>query len=224
MIFMRVDLPAPFSPMRACTVPHLSCRETSSSATTPGNRLLTFLTSSRQPSGASLARPRMACSVPAQVIRQISRRHQLERDPHEACNVLTLDELQRRVDGSSSLGGGVLKYGGPEISRFHCGEPIGRGVDPRDDRSRKQFRLLQGLNGADSHFIVIGQYRLRTHASAQPVGHEVGGLGALPVGRLFLNNPYPTALRSGNYVIDVLGALASGLVRQLADPADHLAL
>src|ERR1700731_1101382 len=183
MIFMRVDLPAPFSPMRACTVPHLSCRETSSSATTPGNRLLTFLTSSRQPSGASLARPRMACSVPAQVIRQISRRHQLERDPHEACNVLTLDELQRRVDGSSSLGGGVLKYGGLEISRFHCGEPVGRGVD--------------------AHFIVIGQYRLRTHASAQPVGHEVGGLGALPVGRLFLNNPYPTALRSGNYVIDV---------------------
>src|SRR5918998_3209143 len=34
---MSVDLPAPFSPMRACTSPGNRRRETSSSAFTPGN-------------------------------------------------------------------------------------------------------------------------------------------------------------------------------------------
>src|SRR6195952_2020558 len=38
-IFIRVDLPAPFSPISACTVPRFSRNETSSSATTPGNSL-----------------------------------------------------------------------------------------------------------------------------------------------------------------------------------------
>ena len=34
--FMRVDLPAPFSPMSACTVPGRIASRTPSSATTPG--------------------------------------------------------------------------------------------------------------------------------------------------------------------------------------------
>src|SRR4029077_17572894 len=68
-------------------------------------------------------------SVPAQVIAQIFWRHQLERHPHEAWNALTPDELQRSVDGSGALSRSVLKYGRLEISRLHCGESVGRGID-----------------------------------------------------------------------------------------------
>src|SRR6218665_2117980 len=39
MILISVDLPAPFSPISACTLPGASVRSTFSSATTPGNRL-----------------------------------------------------------------------------------------------------------------------------------------------------------------------------------------
>ena len=38
-IFIRVDLPAPFSPTSACTVAGLTSSETSWLAMTPGNRL-----------------------------------------------------------------------------------------------------------------------------------------------------------------------------------------
>ena len=41
MILMRVDLPAPFSPSSAWTVPPLSVIDTLSSAFTPGKDLLT---------------------------------------------------------------------------------------------------------------------------------------------------------------------------------------
>src|SRR5271168_794298 len=47
MIFISVDLPAPFSPISAWTWPRLSRNETSSSASTPGKALRTLATSSR---------------------------------------------------------------------------------------------------------------------------------------------------------------------------------
>src|ERR1700722_9001561 len=47
MIFISVDLPAPFSPMSAWTCPRFSRNDTSSSASTPGKALRTFETSSR---------------------------------------------------------------------------------------------------------------------------------------------------------------------------------
>src|SRR5579885_2396446 len=40
-IFMRVLLPAPFSPTTACSSPSAMSKETSSRATTPGKRLVT---------------------------------------------------------------------------------------------------------------------------------------------------------------------------------------
>src|SRR5688572_5744294 len=42
---IRVDFPAPFSPTRACTSPGRSSKETSSRASTPGNRFVTRRTS-----------------------------------------------------------------------------------------------------------------------------------------------------------------------------------
>src|SRR5262245_44279230 len=47
MIFISVDLPAPFSPMSACTDPGLTCIDTSSSATTPGKPFRTPCTSTK---------------------------------------------------------------------------------------------------------------------------------------------------------------------------------
>src|ERR1700722_12401381 len=47
MIFISVDLPAPFSPISAWTWPRLRRNDTSSSASTPGKALRTFETSSR---------------------------------------------------------------------------------------------------------------------------------------------------------------------------------
>ena len=46
-IFISVDLPAPFSPISACTVPGRTRNCTPSSATTPGNSLRTSFSSSR---------------------------------------------------------------------------------------------------------------------------------------------------------------------------------
>src|SRR5215208_6238511 len=45
MTLIRVDFPAPFSPTRACTSPGCSSKETSSRASTPGNRFVTRRTS-----------------------------------------------------------------------------------------------------------------------------------------------------------------------------------
>src|SRR3984885_15486027 len=47
MIFISVDLPAPFSPISAWTWPRFNRNDTSSSASTPGKALRTFDTSSR---------------------------------------------------------------------------------------------------------------------------------------------------------------------------------
>src|SRR5262249_56200668 len=94
MIFMRVDLPAPFSPIRACTVPRSTRIETSSSAATPGKLLLMFRTSSRQRSGAAAASPCIMPSVPAEVTREVRRGHELERYPHEPRALLAAPDLQ----------------------------------------------------------------------------------------------------------------------------------
>src|SRR3954463_7213261 len=60
-IFISVDLPAPFSPIRACTVPGRIRRLTPSSATTPGYRLV-MPSASRRYSGMAIASARPASS------------------------------------------------------------------------------------------------------------------------------------------------------------------
>src|SRR6266496_3764241 len=54
---MRVDLPAPFSPTSACTVPRRTVRCTSEAATTPGKRLVMPCSSTAggSPAGRSTA-------------------------------------------------------------------------------------------------------------------------------------------------------------------------
>lgn len=56
--FIKVDLPAPFSPIKACTVPGLTFKLTSSKAFTPGNALETwFISNTYMTSLASPAFP-----------------------------------------------------------------------------------------------------------------------------------------------------------------------
>src|SRR5437868_15346848 len=55
-MFIRVDLPAPFSPSRACTSPRASSKSTPSFATTPGNRFVIALSSRRGGSAMGMAR------------------------------------------------------------------------------------------------------------------------------------------------------------------------
>src|SRR6266511_6409922 len=77
-MFMRVDLPAPFSPRSACTSPFVSSRSTWSLATTPGKRLVIPRSSSSGVSGIG-SQPRGAGPAPA---------------PPDGC----LLERRRRVD------------------------------------------------------------------------------------------------------------------------------
>src|ERR1700722_13202137 len=63
MIFISVDLPAPFSPISAWTWPRLRRKETLSSASTPGNALRTFSTSSRYSAFGTAPLSRTNCAV-----------------------------------------------------------------------------------------------------------------------------------------------------------------
>src|ERR1700722_16620568 len=63
MIFISVDLPAPFSPISACTWPRLKRNETLSSARTPGKALRTFSTSSRYSAFGTAPLARTICAV-----------------------------------------------------------------------------------------------------------------------------------------------------------------
>src|ERR1700675_613508 len=63
MIFISVDLPAPFSPISAWTWPRLRRTETLSSASTPGNALRTFSTSSRYSAFGTAPLSRTNCAV-----------------------------------------------------------------------------------------------------------------------------------------------------------------
>src|SRR6478736_10043921 len=78
---IRVDLPAPFSPIRACTSPGRASNETSSFATTPGKR---FVMPSSTTKGGALARP-----APSPSLIVVGRRR---------CRLRILRNLDRPVD------------------------------------------------------------------------------------------------------------------------------
>src|SRR4051794_27160989 len=103
MIFISVDLPAPFSPRTACVSPGCTVSDTSLLATTEGKRLVMCASCSRgmlkggPPSGSgpqpggdgldALAQPaagggRMAAFVPQLVIHEFGERHGTGQDLH----------------------------------------------------------------------------------------------------------------------------------------------
>src|SRR2546429_7941312 len=106
MIFINVDLPAPFSPISACTLPARRRKATWSSATTPGNALTMPSISSNggaaaiaaSPGGSAVAEKDMACrgaapgarSVLAHVFAQIGGGDQLGRGIYKKLDRLLL--------------------------------------------------------------------------------------------------------------------------------------
>src|SRR5579862_7461778 len=126
MIFISVDLPAPFSPIRACTECERSLSETPSSATTPGNALRISRASSRYSAGASSATLLTGYSAP-EIAGKVGGSYQLERHPHEARHALAPAELQRRIHGAAALCRCILEHGHLELSRLHRRESVGRG-------------------------------------------------------------------------------------------------
>src|SRR6267142_7046747 len=206
MIFISVDLPAPFSPINACTVPACSRKPTWSSATTPGNALTMPAISSNgvataldaacassivaasdmrcaERRGASLAKHRAAeASVLAGVLAEIGRRNQFERDVDELLDRLLLDHLDRRVHCARALTGAVLEHRHLEIARLHRCKRIGGGVDARDHEiGRPLLRGLERVDGADRHLVVVGDDRVELQAGRQPVGDDVLALRARPL-------------------------------------------
>ena len=47
---------------------------------------------------------------------------------------------------------------------------------------------LHRLDGADRHLVVVGDHGVELVAGADPVGHQVGALGARPVGGLLFDD------------------------------------
>src|SRR5690606_2647069 len=79
------------------------------------------------------------------------------------------------------------------------------------------FSRLHRLDRADGAFVVVGDHRVESGASGQPVGHEVLRLVTAPVRGLLVEDVQrDRALAAINHVVDVLRALHGGLVRQLA--------
>ena len=62
--FIKVDLPAPFSPTSACTSPRLTSNETPSSARTPGNTFTIPLITSNGPKASLLNKLRSSGTCP----------------------------------------------------------------------------------------------------------------------------------------------------------------
>src|SRR5271166_1873878 len=283
MIFISVDLPAPFSPISAWTWPRFRRNDTSSSASTPGKALRTLATSSRYsaPGTAPLRRMisavdglmvamalrpeswrRPSCrglrkiagrrrrrtswrappglpfparkanrerrashSVLLRELVHVGRGHELEGNVDLLVDRLAGGERERRVDRALALAGGVLEHRDLEVARFHRGKGVLRGVDAADDRRLGvHASRLHRLERADRHFVVVGDDRVELEALRQPVGHQVLRLRAIIVRRLFGDDLDAAAVLGRDDLMDVLGALHRGLVRQHAFDDENIAL
>src|SRR3712207_6720959 len=98
-MLMSVDLPAPFSPRSACTSPRASSKSTRSFARTPGNRLVTLLSSSRGVSAIADERGRAGARPLSPELFQRGGRVDLPAD----------QLLTRLVDGRLDLLGNVVR-------------------------------------------------------------------------------------------------------------------
>src|SRR5690349_13774214 len=149
-IFIRVDLPAPFSPIKAWTVPGRTFSPTSFSALTPGKLLLipdisraysliAHLSLSGRPNGGWRWPGRVPCHRPATAtrslaleVRQVGRRHQLVGDVDVTRHGVAVVELHRGVDATGALALGVLEDRDLEVAGLHRRERVAGGVHAAD--------------------------------------------------------------------------------------------
>src|SRR5512140_26151 len=118
-IFIRVDLPAPFSPMTPWTVPGRTFSRTPRSACTPGKRLwmpsssrMNSLTAPLAPGDRTGPGRRPAPPVPLlQVLLVVVGGDRLEGDGGEGGDALLLHQLEGGLDRAAPLGAAVLEHG-----------------------------------------------------------------------------------------------------------------
>src|SRR5215212_9222135 len=176
MTLIRVDFPAPFSPTRACTSPSRSSKETSSRASTPGNRLVTRRASSTGERCSIVLVPPLVGLVQALLSVLLG------------IHVVLDDDLL--WDG---LAGQVL-LDGIESQRTEAGVGLDHGVDVTRDYRLHGLPgtvdghyldvlpgvlagLLEGLDGAERHLVVLRIDRVYVGVGLYELFHDRLTLG-----------------------------------------------
>src|SRR5215218_9675144 len=187
-IFRSVDLPAPFSPSRAWISPGPTLKPTSSSASTPGNRLLIADIRSRGSvmlgtpssgqcgSGASeTIRPRPWCGD--RVVRRrwralfqfadalrlvevlLGDRHR--RQQGQRLGLLAVaEEADEGLDRTAALAARELLDGRGQAAVADSAESFGQSVEA-DHHHAGDVAALEGLDGAESHVVIAADDYLR---------------------------------------------------------------
>src|SRR5215213_8273534 len=179
---IKVDFPAPFSPTSACTSPVPSPKETSSSARTPGNLLVTPRTSRML--SCSLISPPLVRRPDILLRVALVEKVVLHEDP--LGNGLTGEELLRGVEGERAEAWVGLDRGA-ELALDDGLKRIPLSVD-RDHGhvlARSEPAVCERLDGAYGHLVVLGVDGGQLGVGADnllchglPVGAgEVAGLG-----------------------------------------------
>ncbi|ENN84208.1 hypothetical protein RHSP_77195 [Rhizobium freirei PRF 81] len=164
-------------------------------------------------------------SVLLDEVLDVCRRHELEGNIDLFVDLIALGELQRGIDRALALTGSILEHGDLQVAGLHGGKRVLRRIDAGDDDLVHWLaRSLQRLDGADRHFVVVGDDRVEFETAGEPVGHQVGALGTLPVCSLLLNDLDALAAIGSQNVMNVLRTHAGCLVGQFAHHDDGLAL
>ena len=152
------------------------------------------------------------------VIGDVGWSHQFERNVDLLVNRFALRQLHRRIQCAATLGRRVLEHGHVQFTRLHRGQGVLRRVDAADlHRRHVDARGLHRLDRADRHFVVVGDHAIERRTGRQPVGHQGLGLITRPVGGLLVDDvDLHLAAAVAHHIMDVLGPLHGGLVRQFA--------
>ena len=170
--------------------------------------------------GPRAPRPRVG-SVLGQILVHVGRGDQLERDPDHASRPSrpwpASAPCRPRPGPAPAAFWNTVTSRSPAFMAASASCVASTPAD--DDLAHVDAGRLERLDGADRHFVVVGDHRVELDAGADPVGHQIGALGALPVAGLLLDDLDAGAFGRGDHVVDVLGALARRLVGQLAHHA-----
>src|SRR5688572_12096040 len=230
MILISVDLPAPFSPTRACTSPGSSSSPTPSSAVTPAKRLT--IPSMRRTGGIAViteaggltGAPRHRSVRVREVLRGVGLVEEPVGEENLRRDLLLAEILLDRVEGERpepwiALDGGAELPGNDRLERGALA------IDGHDDHvlARLPSHGLERLDGAERHLIVMrvdggnpGAQRLRD------VLHHALALGAGEVARLRGEDLHPGML--GDAVAEPLRAISGDGRSRGAGKLDDLRL
>src|SRR3954449_6416131 len=166
---IRVDLPAPFSPTSAWTSPGISERETSSSAMTPAKCFVTPCTSRIGSSAIVTASVRVL-----DVVAGVGLVEQPILDDHLGRDRLAVEEALDRVEGQRSEAR-VGLHRGAEVAADDRLERVARDVDGHHLHvlARLEARVLERLDGAEGHLVVLRVHRVEVGVRAEDLLHHV---------------------------------------------------